>query len=97
MGIFKSKREGSARQEVEDAISSVPEPDGRIHVMLVRSFGQTFGSGIFGADQKYNEQMNEVLNVLQDKGFEIIRVDVNTVPAQGVTGADRYDTLITYR
>lgn len=99
MGIFKNQREELARQEIDKAISSVPNPDGRVHVMLVRSFGQTFSGQVFGADQKYNEQINEVLNALQDKGLEIIRVDTNSVPDpdQGISGADRYDTLITYR
>lgn len=97
MGIFKNQREELARQEIEKAIESVPNPDGRVHVMLIRSFGQTFSSQVFGADQKYNEQINEVLNALQEKGLEIIRVDTNSVPDQGISGADRYDTLITYR
>lgn len=97
MGIFKSQREEMARLEISKAISSVPNPDGRVHVMLIRSFGQTFSGQVFGADQKYNEQINEVLNALQDKGLEIIRVDANSVPDQGIGGADRYDTLITYR
>lgn len=97
MGIFKNQREELARQEIDKAISSVPNPDGRVHVMLVRSFGQTFSGQVLGADQKYNEQINEVLNALQDKGLEIIRVDTNSVPDQGISGADRYDTLITYR
>lgn len=97
MGIFKNQREELARQEIEKAIESVPNPDGRVHVMLIRSFGQTFSCQVFGADQKYNEQINEVLNALQEKGLEIIRVDTNSVPDQGISGADRYDTLITYR
>lgn len=97
MGFIKNQREEIARQEIEKAIASVPEPDGRIHVLLIRSFGQTFSSQVFGADQKYNEQINEVLNGLQDKGLEIIRVETNSVPNQGIGGADRYDTLITYR
>lgn len=97
MGIFKNQREELARQEIEKAIESVPNPDGRVHVMLIRSFGQTFNGQVFGADQKYNEQINEVLNALQEKGLEIIRVDTNSVPDQGISGADRYDTLITYR
>lgn len=96
MGFIKNQREEVARQEIEKAIASVPEPDGRIHVMLIRSFGQTFSSQVFGADQKY-EQINAVLNGLQDKGLEIIRVETNSVPNQGIGGADRYDTLITYR
>lgn len=97
MGIFKNQREELTRQEIEKAIESVPNPDGRVHVMLIRSFGQTFSGQVFGADQKYNEQINEVLNALQEKGLEIIRVDTNSVPDQGISGADRYDTLITYR
>lgn len=97
MGIFKNQREEMARQEIEKAISSIPTPDGRIHVMLIRSFGQSFSGRVFGADQKYNEQINEVLNALQDKGLEIIRVETNSVPDQGISGADRYDTLITYK
>lgn len=97
MRIFKNQREELARQEIEKAIESVPNPDGRVHVMLIRSFGQTFSGQVFGADQKYNEQINEVLNALQEKGLEIIRVDTNSVPDQGISGADRYDTLITYR
>lgn len=97
MGIFKNQREELARQEIEKAIESVPNPDGRVHVMLIRSFGQTFSGQVFGADQKYNEQINEVLNALQEKGLEIIRVDTNSVPDQGISGADRYDTMITYR
>ena len=97
MGLFKGQREALARNEIDKAVSSIPNPDGRVHVMLVRSFGQTFSGGVFGADEKYNEQINEVLNALQDKGLEIIRVETNSVPNQGISGADRYDTLITYR
>lgn len=51
MGFIKNQREEVARQEIEKAIASVPAPDGRIHVMLIRSFGQTFSSQVFGADQ----------------------------------------------
>lgn len=97
MGMLKKQREEVARQEVQKAIESVPASDGRIHVMLIRSFGQTFSGATFGADAKYNDQINEVLNGLQDKGLEIVRVETNTVLNQGLSGADRYDTLITYR
>ena len=67
MRISKNQREELARQEIEKAIESVPNPDGRVRVMLIRSFGQTYRGQAFGADQKYNEQINEVLNALQQK------------------------------
>ncbi len=96
MSIFKGQREKAARQEVEYAMSSIPEPDGRIHVMLIRSYGQLLNDS-FGADNKYNEQINEVLNALQDKGMEIVRVETNTIFSQQIGAQCRYDTLITYR
>lgn len=97
MGIFKNQREVAARIEVEKAVGSIPDPDGKTHVMLVRSFGQTGAGKIFGADSKYNEQINEVLIAIQDKGMQIVFVQTHTVPEKGYAGADRYDTLITYR
>ena len=97
MGFLKNQREEMARQEIEKALESLPKPDGYVHVMLIRSFGQSFSGGVFGVDTKYNDQINEVLTSMQRSGLEIIKVETNSVPDQGISGADRYDTLITYR
>ncbi|MCI1934694.1 MAG: hypothetical protein LKJ31_06300 [Atopobiaceae bacterium] len=94
---FKKQRENTAKIEAEKALDRIPTSDGRIHIMLFRSFGNTYRGMTFGPDPKYNDQMNAILNEMQDRGLTILDVKVMPSDEKGLGGAQQFITLITYK
>lgn len=72
--------------------------DGHAYVMLIDSFNQAGSGHVLQIEEKYTNQVNEVLDKLQGDGYEILDVKFFSEPYTSmVTGSDlRYQTLICY-
>ena len=93
MGLFSKSEEVGAYEKVRPNLA---EKDGRVHVVMTRSYG-TWTTTKFHCDEEYTNEIDEVLQGMQEAAYEI--VDVQQVPMSGGTGIGvvTVSTLITYR
>lgn len=71
--------------------------DGLTHVVMINSFNKWINQ-IFGAEDKYTIQIDEILTNMQNEGFEIIDVKFDSLKDQGVfKDMEGFHTLITYK
>lgn len=71
--------------------------DGKIHVVMINSFSKFLNQN-FECEEKYTGQIDGILSLMQDDGYEIIDVKFNSVQNQGLTGQmEGFHTLITYK
>lgn len=70
--------------------------DGYKHVIMINSFSK-FINQVFGCEDKYTTQIDEILVNMQKDGYEIIDVKFNSIEGQGAFKTmEGFHTLITY-
>lgn len=77
--------------------TTIKPKDGNVHVMMVDSFAGLGEGSTIQIEEKYSNQINEFLDTLQNKGYEIVDVKFNSVPIQRMTSNMKYQTLILYK
>ncbi len=71
--------------------------DGKIHVVMINSFSKWINQ-VFQCEEKYTGQIDGILSLMQDDGYEIIDVKFNSLQGQGITGQmEGFHTLVTYK
>lgn len=95
---------GKIRKEAAKSIldsseytNTIKPKNGNVHIMLVDSFSGTGEGSVLQIEEKYSNQINEFLDTLQNKGYEIVDVKFNSVPIQKMTSNMKYQTLILYK
>ena len=95
---------GKIRKEAAKSIldsseykNTIKPKNGNIHVMMVDSFAGLGEGSTIQIEEKYSNQINEFLDTLQNKGYEIVDVKFNSVPIQKMTSNMKYQTLILYK
>jgi hypothetical protein len=97
MGLFSGEQKNSADEVYEKMRSYLSKKDGKTHVVMVNSFSKWINQ-FFGCENKYTTQINEILSLMQDDGYEIIDVKFNSLANQGITGTmEGFHTLIVYK
>lgn len=98
MSMFKKGRKTSAENVFEKEVKPfLRERDGNVHVIMINSFSKWINQ-VFGVDDKYTTQIDSILTDMQNEGYEIIDVKINSLQNQGLTGnAEGFHTLITYK
>lgn len=52
----------------------------------------------FGVESKYTEQIDPIITGLQNDGYEIVDIKINSLKNQGLTGEmEGFHTLIMYK
>ena len=93
-GVQKSVAESVFEKKVKPQLK---EKDGFIHVVMINSFSK-FLNESFGCEDKYTNQIDEVLNGMQMLGYEIIDIKFSVLQDQGLTGKmEGFNTLIMYK
>ena len=93
-GVQKSVAESVFEKKVKP---QVKEKDGFIHVVMNNSFSK-FLNESFGCEDKYTNQIDEVLTGMQMLGYEIIDIKFSVLQDQGLTGKmEGFNTLIMYK
>lgn len=97
MGFFSDNQKQQAESVYEQAKKYLVKKDGLVHIAMINSFSKWINQ-IFGCDDKYTTQINEILTSMQKDGYEIIDVKFNSVQNQGVLGQmEGFHTVILYR
>lgn len=97
MGFFNDVQKNTATGVYEQAKKFLKSKDGKIHVVMFNSFSKWINQN-FGCEDKYTTQIDEILTNMQDDGYEILDVKINSIQNQGLTGQmEGFHTLITYK
>ena len=86
-----------AAAQADKVLSHVKPKDGRVHVLMLMSFSKLINQA-FGCDDKYTDEVDNVLTTLQIRGYEIVDIKLGVLPNQGITGQrEGYLTCIMYK
>ena len=97
MGLFSGMQQSAANNVYGRMRSYLAPKDGKIHVVMINSFSKWLNQN-FECENKYTTQIDEILSVMQDAGYEILDVKFNSLMNQGLLGQmEGFHTLITYR
>lgn len=97
MAIFTNRQKNTAITVYEKMKPYIAEKDGKVHVIMINSFSKMLNQG-FVCDDKYTTEIDTLLSAMQDDGYEIVDVKLNTIVNHGVMGQmEGYITLVTYR
>lgn len=100
-----ANKQGKKRTGYENAGAAVYQklkyhlapPDGKTHIVMINSFSKWLNQN-FECEEKYSGQIDGILSLMQDDGYEIIDVKFNSIQNQGLTGQmEGFHTLITYK
>ena len=94
-GVQKSVAESVFEKKVKPQLK---EKDGFIHVVMINSFSKFLNEN-FGCEDKYTNQIDEILTGMQMLGYEIIDIKFSVLQDQGMTKRfmEGFNTLIMYR
>lgn len=100
MGVFTKGQKNIATGVYGGLKKYLKEKDGYTHVVMVNSFSK-FVNEYFCCEDKYTTQIDQILTLMQQDGYEIIDVKFDTLKNQGTgvfgSGMEGYATLITYK
>lgn len=71
--------------------------DGKLHVLMLNTFGSLSTSRASAPDEKYTVVADHVLGYIQDQGREIVDIRFNDDYGVGLSGGISYHTLVVYR
>lgn len=97
MGIFNNMQKDASVNVYDKEIKPRLVSDGKIHVIMINSFSK-FINQVFGCEDKYTTQIDEILSKMQEDGFTVIDVKFNSIEGQGAFKTmEGFHTLITYK
>lgn len=92
MGLIKAQKEYNkklrkqmADSVAESLISQLAERDGRVHVAMYNCFGSLGATQGISADEKFNQQADQILGAIQGAGYEVVDVKFDGQYGIGVT------------
>ncbi|MGO3731578.1 MAG: hypothetical protein ACTJHC_00220 [Vagococcus sp.] len=98
MGLFSNNQKIAASNIYEKEVKvNLHEKDGLTHVLMINSFSKWLNQN-FGVDDKYTNQLNQIITNMQNDGYEIVDIKLNSIQGQGLSGQmEGFHTLITYK
>lgn len=100
MGLFTKGQQNTANAVYANLKKYLKEKDGFTHVVMVNSFSK-FVNEYFCCEDKYTTQIDQILLLMQQEGYEIIDIKFEVLKNQGtgLLGGDMegYATLIMYK
>lgn len=96
MGLFTKNQAAAANGVYSDVKKYLKEKDGKTHIVMVNSYSK-FANGIFCCEDKYTTQIDTILSLMQNDGYEIIDVNVTTIFRDNADIMQGYSTLILYK
>lgn len=97
MGLFSGMQQQASVNVYEQTKKFLKPKDGKIHIVMINSFSKWINQ-IFGCEDKYTIQIDEIISKMQDDGYEIVDVKINSIQNQGISGSmEGFHTLITYK
>ncbi len=97
MGMFTKNQKNTATVIYADTKKFLKPKDGNIHVVMINSFGKVLNQ-IFGCEDKYTVQIDEIVSRMQEDGYEIVDIKFNSIQGQGLSKEmEGFHTLIMYK
>lgn len=97
MGFFTNAQKADADTTYEKAKKYLKQKDGKIHIIMINSFSKWLNQA-FECEDKYTTQIDEIISKMQDDGYEIMDIKINSIQNQGITGQmEGFHTLIIYK
>lgn len=97
MGLFTGGQKAAAKTVYDKMKPHLKPKDGKIHVVMINSFSKWLNQN-FECEDKYTNQIDEILSAMQDDGYEIIDIKFNSIMNQGLLGQmEGFHTLVTYK
>lgn len=98
MGMFTKTQKAQSDNIYEKEVKSHIAPkDGFTHVLMINSFSKWINQ-LFGVEDKYTTQIDNILTKMQKEGYEIISVEHTAIKNQGLfKDMERFHTLISYK
>lgn len=98
MGVFTKKQKQASERLYETEVKEyLHEQDGFKHILMINSFSR-WANQAFTVENKYTTQINEVMDRMQEDGYEIIDIKLESQYDQGSSGgATGFNTLIIYK
>ncbi len=97
MGMFTSGQKSTANGVYMDLKNYLKPKDGKVHIVMINSFSKWINQN-FACEDKYTTQIDEIISLMQDDGYEIVDVKFNSLMNQGVLGQmEGFHTLVTYK
>lgn len=98
MGMFSNGQKKAAENIYSKEVKPLlKEKDGLIHIVMINSFSKWLNQN-FGVDDKYTNQIDLILADMQNDGYEVLDIKINSLKGQGITGSmEGFHTLVTYK
>jgi hypothetical protein len=97
MGMFTKGQKNLATSTYLETKKYLKPQDGKIHVVMINSFSKWLNQ-IFGCEDKYTTQIDEIISCMQEDGYEIVDVKFNSIQGQGMSkDLEGFHTLIIYK
>lgn len=97
MGLFTNTQKSTANTVYEALKKYLKPKDGMVHVVMINSFSK-LANQVFGCDDKYTTQIDEIVMNMQNDGYVIVDIKFNSLMGQGLTGnSEGFNTLIMYK
>lgn len=97
MGMFTNIQKQASVGVYENTKRYLKPKDGKKHIVMINSFSK-LGNQVFGCEDKYTTQIDEIITRMQGDGYEILDIKINSIRNQGISGQmEGFHTLITYR
>lgn len=97
MGMFTKSQTVVANTVYKEMKLHLKEKDGNQHVIMINSFSKFLNQN-FGCEDKYTNQIDTILTNMQNDGYEIIDIKVNSIMNQGLTGSmEGFHTVVIYK
>lgn len=98
MGFFTKGQKTIAQNIYSKNIKPhLKEKDGLTHIVMVNSFSKWLNQS-FDCEDKYTNQIDEILVAMQKDGYEIVDIKFNSLMNQGLFGEmEGFHTLIVYK
>jgi hypothetical protein len=100
MGFFTKGQQNAANAVYTNLKKYLKEKDGFTHVVMVNSFSK-FANEYFSCEDKYTTQIDQIVTLMQQDGYEILDIKFDTLKNQGTgilgSGMEGYATLIMYK
>lgn len=97
MAIFQDVHKNDAEAAYRRMKNYLATKDGLIHVIMINSFSKIANEN-FGCDTKYTAEIDTIVSLMQNDGYEVLDIKMNSIQNQGMLGQrEGFHTLITYR
>ena len=96
MGLFDKNYEKSTENLYENVKQYLKPKDGMKHIIMLNTMSKSITNGL-ECENKYTIQINNIMETMQEEGYEIVDVKIDNTTYQAMGNAFLIRTLIIYK